>query len=402
MVKLTLYQNDANHLSALEYAITRFANDQVAEMVEAEIDCLKDGASLDYIFPRRIELYHPELKRPILYELWDAVCSNVVYDHLSPLKQFVMYQIIEEYIEFWREEPKELHFPLPEKLKTWIGREKDELIDNDTRESDFLVHALESAEEYPDNFFEGTYFLEEELCEITSLAMSNPKAFRTLMDYDELDAYIEIMPADLAAEYQKFREKQAHKGDIQKCGLNPTAPTAGEITQKIILALTQIQKNKIFFGQKENVINDGLRDRLNMVFDCHDQTRQGVSENEIDSGSVDFLIKHNGMPISIIEAVRIKSLEKTTLAQHILKVLVNYDPNGCRIVNLVIYGLMADFSAFWKKNLEYLRLFDFPYDVAETVVDIPTDLAELKHAQIKLCREESDIMFHVYAVHLRA
>ena len=73
MVKLTLYQNDANHLSALEYAITRFANDQVAEMVEAEIDCLKDGASLDYIFPRRIELYHPELKRPILYELWDAV-----------------------------------------------------------------------------------------------------------------------------------------------------------------------------------------------------------------------------------------------------------------------------------------------------------------------------------------
>ena len=97
MVKLTLYQNDANHLSALEYAITRFANDRVAEMVEAEIDCLEDGASLDYFFPRRIELYHPELKRPILYELWDAVCSNVVYDHLSPLKQFVMYQIIEEY-----------------------------------------------------------------------------------------------------------------------------------------------------------------------------------------------------------------------------------------------------------------------------------------------------------------
>ena len=178
-------------------------------------------------------------------------------------------------------------------------------------------------------------------------------------------------------------------------------PEDEDINKKIFQALIQIQSNRVFFGQKENVINDGLRDRLSMVFDCHDQTRQGSSENEVDAGSVDLLIKHLDVPISIIESIRLDSLRQERIRRHIIKVLDNYDPNGCRITNLVIYAMMVDFSGFWKKLLLYLNTFEYPYDVVEEVANINTGLAEIKHSLVVLNREGTEVSFHVYAVHMR-
>ena len=215
MIKLTLCESDVNQISELEYAITKFANDRIAEMIEVRIDFLEDGMDLSDLLPRRIELYHPEYIRPILYELWDTVRSGIVYEYLSPLMRYVLYQIMDQYIEDWKEEPEELHFSLHEELKARINIEKDNIVDDDTRESEYLISVLESAEDYPDIFFEDTDFLEENLRRLVSLAMSNPAAFRVMMGYDELDTYIEIMPGDLAMQYQAFREKQIQMSDTQ-------------------------------------------------------------------------------------------------------------------------------------------------------------------------------------------
>ena len=152
MIKLTLCESDVKHISELEYAITKFANDRIAEMIEVRIDFLEDGMDLSDLLPRRIELYHPEYIRPILYELWDTVRSGIVYEYLSPLMRYVLYQIMDQYIEDWKEEPEELHFSLPEELKARINIEKDNIVDDDTRESEYLISVLESAEDYPDIF----------------------------------------------------------------------------------------------------------------------------------------------------------------------------------------------------------------------------------------------------------
>ena len=173
------------------------------------------------------------------------------------------------------------------------------------------------------------------------------------------------------------------------------------VEENIFKALLNLQKNKLYVGQHENVINDGFRDMLSMVFECSDQTRQGISENELDSGMVDILIKHSGLPVSIIESVRLKGLEKESIIRHINKLLTKYDDNGCLLSNLVIYAMMADFSSFWDKLSSFLQNFDYPYEIVKPFVNIDTCLAESRHGIVILRRQSYDISFHIFAVHMR-
>lgn len=173
------------------------------------------------------------------------------------------------------------------------------------------------------------------------------------------------------------------------------------LTDKLFKALVQIQSNRSFIGAHENTINDGLRDRLNMVFDCYDQTRQGVSENEIDSGQVDILVKHNGIPVSIIEALRLDSLRKDYLDSHVNKLLTKYDFNGIPVTNIVIYASMVRFSTFWEKCVEYLKNYSYPYPAINPIKELDTHLAEIKHAKVALDREGTKISLHFFVIHMR-
>lgn len=173
------------------------------------------------------------------------------------------------------------------------------------------------------------------------------------------------------------------------------------IIANIFKALCQIQQNKIFYGKHENVINDGLRDRLSMVFECSDQTRQGESETEIDSGVIDLLIKKDGIPVAIIEALRLEYLDKNNTKRHINKVLIHYDQVGCTIVNVVIYGLMDNFSEFWRKYSEYLSNFQYPYEVIEPFQNIDCLLAESRHGKVVLLRQDKKIFLHLFSIHMR-
>ena len=174
------------------------------------------------------------------------------------------------------------------------------------------------------------------------------------------------------------------------------------LSDKLFQALVQLQKNKIYIGKTENELNDGLRDMLNMVFECADQTRQGVSEEEIDSGEVDILIKDKGIPVSIIEAMRLRSMERQVLSKHIDKVLTKYDFNGCKIVNIVIYAFMVDFGSFWTKCSKYLSYeYNYPFELSIPFVECETNLSETKHGITRLIRSGSEISLHFYAVHMR-
>ena len=52
---------------------------------------------------------------------------------------------------------------------------------------------------------------------------------------------------------------------------------------------------------------------------------------------MNFLICAEGLPVVMIEGVKISTLEKDTLDTHINKVLTKYNPNGSPYTFLLIY-----------------------------------------------------------------
>ena len=82
--------------------------------------------------------------------------------------------------------------------------------------------------------------------------------------------------------------------------------------------------------------------------------------------------------------------------------LTKYDFNGCKIVNIVIYAIMVDFDAFWRKCCDYLkRENEYPYPVIKPFEDHETYLAESRHGKLLLEREGSCVELHVYSIHMR-
>ena len=66
---------------------------------------------------------------------------------------------------------------------------------------------LSKPDGYIDILFEDTDFLDIDIRSYVLLAMSDPVSFKSMMSYEELDQYIEIMPADVAWKYSEFRNE---------------------------------------------------------------------------------------------------------------------------------------------------------------------------------------------------
>ena len=94
--------------------------------------------------------------------------------------------------------------------------------------------------------------------------------------------------------------------------------------------------------------NDG-KHILGESYEIKDQTRQGDSVSGKDAGEVDLQICKSGMPLVMIEGIKLKSLDKNNLDIHIKKVMTNYDPNGCPYAVLLIYCTADIFNDFYKK-----------------------------------------------------
>lgn len=124
--------------------------------------------------------------------------------------------------------------------------------------------------------------------------------------------------------------------------------TADNLCYNVLKALLIFQKNPIYKGCKEDEINDGIRDCLNMMYDVRDQTRQGESESGIFT-----------------------------------------------------YATGADFVRFYRKLFDFVTEYDFPYESIGHLKTINHDYLESKHLSIKLNRNGSIQNVHFYIIHVR-
>lgn len=177
--------------------------------------------------------------------------------------------------------------------------------------------------------------------------------------------------------------------------------TEEKLCYNVLKALLSIQKNPIYKGRKEDEINDGIRDCLNMMYDVRDQTRQGESESGKSAGEVDLSIYKNELPYVIIEALRLTSLDQENLDKHIDKALTKYDPMGCPYTFIFTYATGADFERFYRKFFVFVTEYDFPYEPIGHLKTINHDYSESKHLSIKLNRNGSIQNVHFYIIHVR-
>jgi len=130
---------------------------------------------------------------------------------------------------------------------------------------------------------------------------------------------------------------------------------ATDLTVDIIEISTRILERKYRFEWEDHV-NDMFTDHLRTKgYGVTDQTRSGRSFKQ--SGELDLMIRNlRGMPVAILEALRLKSLGKGNqqLILHLNKMLVDYDTNGLKRNFLLVYALADDFGDFWRKYQEYV------------------------------------------------
>lgn len=174
-----------------------------------------------------------------------------------------------------------------------------------------------------------------------------------------------------------------------------------EICDKVFRAISKMQRNHHYNAKcSEDTMNDYIRDILDESYIMKDQTRQGESEEGEHAGEVDIQICYNGLPVVMIEGVKISSLEKNTLDTHMNKVLTKYDPNGCPYAFLIIYTTVKNFGLGYQKILEYFQKYDYPYSRETDLVDESTEYGELKHAQIVLNRNNQKTRVHIWTAHI--
>ena len=113
----------------------------------------------------------------------------------------------------------------------------------------------------------------------------------------------------------------------------------------------------------EDITNDWLTSLLNHKFSwfpitIHDQKRTGKSASGKSPGEIDGMIMYSGVAVSMIEAFKLKSLDKVVINNHLNKI-AGYAQSAITPIFIVVYAYATDFMSLTNnyfnhiKNLQY-------------------------------------------------
>ena len=145
----------------------------------------------------------------------------------------------------------------------------------------------------------------------------------------------------------------------------------------------------------ENSINDYFRDMLfaKGYDEVKDQTRHGISVSGKEAAEVDILLTKEGKEIAIFEGLKLDSVNKSYIATHIDKAIINYNALGTATF-VVSYVNVVDYKAFWENFSSYVENYNFPLEVKRVYEEKSYPNASTRVADIILSRDGYD--FPVY------
>jgi hypothetical protein len=178
------------------------------------------------------------------------------------------------------------------------------------------------------------------------------------------------------------------------------------LIDRIMKACIKIQRSDGFKDKSEDERTDMIRDLLQMVEDVSKekkyqisgQERQGTTKAGKASGEVDLLICNmEGITVSVVEALNLKSLDTIYLNEHIDKVY-KYDTLGIDINFLISYVKVAKFDDFWRKYVNHISTYSYPCPLVKVDQRIigDHDYADLKYICTHHNRNEKEtVLFQI-------
>lgn len=119
----------------------------------------------------------------------------------------------------------------------------------------------------------------------------------------------------------------------------------------------------------ENEHNDFLRDLLSFKgYTIRDQPRLGRSASGLSIGNLDLAVMQNNHWVTIIEPLRLRTIDSANIISHYNKLIDNYNPLYLPNTHLVVYyiGEASGFNDFHERYIGYvvsLKPDDFSSDV---------------------------------------
>lgn len=187
--------------------------------------------------------------------------------------------------------------------------------------------------------------------------------------------------------------------EIKENGIERRKNSKVTILHDLLSACVKLQSNSTYFEISENQRNDFVRDLLKMAkYDVIDQTRRGISPIGKCAGEVDILIEEDGLPVTIIEALNMDSLNTHYLDSHIDKIY-KYDTIGNMFNIILLYVSVSDFSKFCEKYFKHIKEYQYIYPLI--LADDRFEVEDFPYSDIRVMKTMHNrngcetILYHV-------
>jgi hypothetical protein len=123
-----------------------------------------------------------------------------------------------------------------------------------------------------------------------------------------------------------------------------------------ILEISTVMQKRMVYTQHEDKWNDFVKDALGFKqYQVLDQTRGGISGSGKNSGELDIEVCNNyGIPFSILEGLKVKTLDKAYIVKHIDKLIHKYDTSGHEKNFILVYCARSNFNKFFENYQHFI------------------------------------------------
>lgn len=386
MIKLSICDDYSNKTF---YKISRYANDNVATIIRVLKDLLDDNndfTAADFLPWNNLRIGNDKWLE-MVDELYEIVTSDVFRDYLKPKYEYLLYIILKWWEDCADSENDLLPLRLDEELKK-------EILNYDWQElnGQYYVDIIANYREYYDFLFQDYDFLPDNLSRMLVIYLRSPEIFSMFFPDVELNDYYELMPKDLQEQYDVLKKNilETKNVDIEQM-----------LYDDIIFCCERIQADCDIKNLLENKINDRLRDLLDAKkYYVRDQTRQGKSSAGKEAGEIDILVKIGKKTISVIEALKLSSVNENYISEHIDKIY-NYDTIGNAVNYIISYVSSKNFNSFYEKYKNYILNYKYPYELIGYDFENFHQFAELRTIEVTLNREGKSTKLYHLLIHLQ-
>lgn len=195
-----------------------------------------------------------------------------------------------------------------------------------------------------------------------TMMLQNPFKEVVHQQQRQLDEQMASISENIESGKRKFAEMQARINAEEMAKALRTSPL---VYDKVISALSALCGDPHYNANtSEDTMNDFVRSIIAASLEVRDQTRNGISGTSTSatqerSGELDIQIRYNGKPICVYEGLKLDSVKKKELYEHIVKATINYNPRGVKNVFVTGKNFVKDYFKYpccYSNNRNFLMV----------------------------------------------